>query len=123
MAKGVANLKLQSYKDSKSPSFYVAGTQTFFVGGQLVPIAKTGFGVPLSPVIVLVNFKVHVATSACASIALAAAFHPEGKNPRVPDFTAASVQSDGGTLFTVKPPWLMHFLGTIGFAPIPLPPV
>ena len=123
MAKGVANLKLQSYKDSKSPSFYVAGSQTFFVGGMLLPILKTGFGQPMSPVMVLGGFYVHIATPACAGVG-ANAMHPEGAPPvPVIDWVSMAVQSDGGTLFKVKPPWLTHFLGVIGFAPIPIPPL
>ncbi len=118
---GVANLKVQSYKDSKSPSFYIAGAQTFFVGGQMLPILKTGFGQPLSPVMLLGGFKVHIATPACAAIG-AAAFHMEGPIP-VLDYSSMAVQSDTGTLFTVKPPWVAHFLAFIGFAPIPLPPL
>lgn len=118
---GAANLKLQSYKDSKSPSFYVAGSQTFFVGGMLLPILKTGFGQPMSPVMVLGGFYVHIATPACAGVG-AGAFHMEGPVPVI-DYKSKAVQSDGGTLFSVKPPWLSHFLGVIGFAPIPLPPL
>lgn len=121
MAKGVANLKLQSYKDSKSPSFYVAGAQSMMVGGKIYPIVKTGFGQPLSPVIVLAGFYVHIATPACAGVG-AGAFHMEGPVPVI-DYKSMAVQTDGGTLFAVKAPWLMHFLGVIGFAPIPLPPV
>jgi len=118
---GVANLDIQAYWDSKSPSFYVAGAQSMMVGGQIIPILKTGFGQPLSPVIVLAGFKVHIATPACASVG-SNAFHMEGPVP-VLDWSSMAVQTDTGTLFQVKPPWLMHFLGVIGFAPIPLPPL
>lgn len=123
MVKGVANLKVQSYKDSKSPSFYVNGAQTMMIGGKMYQILKTGFGQPLSPVIVLAGFYVHIATPACAGVG-ANAMHPEGAPPvPVIDWVSMEVQSDTGTLFKVKPPWLSHFLGVIGFAPIPIPPL
>jgi hypothetical protein len=118
---GVMNMSLSAYKDSGTPSFYISSAKVLFVGGQLLPILKTGFGQPLSPVIVLAGSKVHIATPDCASVG-AGAFHMEGSVP-VLDYSSYSVQSDTGTLFIVKPSWLTHFLGVIGFAPIPIPPI
>jgi ankyrin repeat protein len=47
----------------------------------------------------------------------------QGADVRVPDYIDFAVMPDTGTLFHVKSAWLGHFLGVIGFAPIPLPPI
>ena len=116
------NMNLQDYISTGAPSWYLASAKLFGVNGMVLPIIQTGFGQPLSPVMVLQGYIVHIANPACASVASGSAYHQEGP-VSVPDYIDFAVMPDTGTLFHVKSAWLSHFLGVIGFAPIPLPPV
>jgi hypothetical protein len=118
----IMNMNVTDYIKAGAPSYYIASAKTFTVAGMTLPILQTGFGQPLSPVIVLQGYIVHIATPACAAVGSGSGYHFEGP-VRVPDYLDYAVMPDTGTLFHVKSAWLGHFLGVIGFAPIPLPPI
>lgn len=111
----------KNYKD-EAPSYYLLDKMMFSVGPYKRKILKTGIGCGICPVIVMQGPLVHIATPACASTGKSAGKHMEGL-VLVPDYSNIEVMKDKGTLFTIKPPWLSHFLGVIGFAPVPLPGV
>jgi hypothetical protein len=61
---------------------------------------------------------VYIALPTTASLAESECKHLEGPT-LVNDYTQVKVLADGGTLFTLDPSWLEHFLGIIGFTPLP----
>jgi hypothetical protein len=117
----LSNYDEKAYKGF-APSYYLRDKLIFSVGSIRLPVLQTGVACGICPVIVMAGAKVHIATPDCAANAASNCYHMEGP-VRVPDYASYAVMPDTGTLFQVKSAWLGHFLGTIGFAPIPMPPV
>lgn len=101
-------------------AYFLCDKMEFVVGGVRFKVATVGTGCGLGPVFVLAGMVVYVGLMPCASFAEANCWHMEGP-VRVPDY-ASYTPLPLGAIFVVKPPWMGHFLSTIGFAPLPLLP-
>ena len=112
------NYNISDYASTGALSYFLASTNTFYIGGTPYPVLTSGTSCGLGPCYLLSGGQVYIGLPPCAATAAQSGKHLDGV-VLVNDYTSMVVMPDGGTLFKLDPAWLSHFLGVIGFVPLP----